>query len=93
MKCLNSICMMISSATCRDIRNYQSYPPESVGRQHSISFSKYSGRKTIIKLLEAKGVRVTGENVDQVMVEIQDQIHQLKRPLRVDDILGIVASA
>lgn len=120
LKCLNSICLMISSATCRDIprdkpiigqdvfthtssihidgiqkdfRNYQSYPPESVGRQHSISLGKYSGRKTIKTLLEAKGIQVTSENVDQVLVEIQDQIHQLKRPLRADDVLGIVASA
>jgi homocitrate synthase NifV len=33
----------------KDFANYQTYPPESVGREHSTCFGKYSGRKSIFR--------------------------------------------
>lgn len=74
----------------KDFANYQSYPPESVGREHSTSFGKYSGRKTILRLLKAKGIELDQEMIDELLIKILRQTHQLKRPLEEDDIMGIV---
>jgi len=76
----------------KDFANYQSYPPESVGREHSTSFGKYSGRKTILRLLKAKGIELDQEMIDELLIKILRQTHQLKRPLEEDDIMGIVVS-
>ena len=77
----------------KDFANYQTFPPESVGRQHSTSFGKYSGRKTILRLLEAKGIEINQETVDELLIKILQQTQQLKRPLEEEDIMGIVVSA
>lgn len=77
----------------KDFANYQTFPPESVGRQHSTSFGKYSGRKSILRLLKAKGIEFKQENVEEILMKILQQTNQLKRPLEEEDILGIVVSA
>ena len=77
----------------KDFENYQTFPPESVGRQYSTSFGKYSGRKTILRLLKAKGIEFKQENVEDILMKILHQTNQLKRPLEGEDILGIVVSA
>ncbi len=76
----------------KDFANYQTYPPESVGRQHSTSYGKYSGRKTIMRLLEAKGIELNQETIDELLIKILQQTHQLKRPLEEADIMKIVVS-
>ena len=76
----------------KDFANYQSYPPESVGREHSTSFGKYSGRKTILRLLRAKGIELDQETIDELLIKILHQTYQLKRPLEEEDILGIVVT-
>ncbi|HEY8909869.1 MAG TPA: citramalate synthase [Desulfosporosinus sp.] len=76
----------------KDFANYETYPPESVGRQHSTSFGKYSGRKTILRLLEAKGIELNQETIDELLIKILQQTHQHKRPLEEDDIMKIVVS-
>ncbi|KUO77741.1 MAG: citramalate synthase [Desulfosporosinus sp. BRH_c37] len=77
----------------KDFENYQTFPPESVGRQYSTSFGKYSGRKTILRLLKAKGIEFKQENVEDILMKILHQTNQLKRPLEEKDILRIVVSA
>lgn len=77
----------------KDFANYQTYPPESVGRQHSTAFGKYSGRKTILRLLEAKGVELNQDTIEDVLRKILHLTNQLKRPLEEEDVLGIVVSA
>lgn len=77
----------------KDFANYQTYPPESVGRGHSTSIGKYSGRKTILRLLKAKGIELDEETIDELLIKILQQTHKLKRPLEEEDILGIVVSA
>ena len=76
----------------KDFANYQTFPPESVGRQHATSFGKYSGRKTVLRLLKAKGIEYNQEKVEDILVKILSQTNQLKRPLDEEDILGIVVS-
>ncbi|EGW39322.1 HMGL-like family protein [Desulfosporosinus sp. OT] len=76
----------------KDYANYQTYPPESVGREHSTSFGKYSGRKTILRLLRAKGIELDQETIDDLLIKILHQTHQLKRPLDEEDIMEIVVS-
>jgi len=76
----------------KDFANYHSFPPESVGRQHSTSFGKYSGRKTILRLLKAKGIELNQETVEDILMKILRKTNQLKRPLVEEDILGIVVS-
>ncbi|HWQ43154.1 MAG TPA: citramalate synthase [Desulfosporosinus sp.] len=76
----------------KDFANYETYPPECVGRQHSTSFGKYSGRKTIMRLLEAKGIELNQETIDELLIKILQQTHQLKRPLEEADIMKIVVS-
>lgn len=77
----------------KDFANYQTYPPESVGRHHSTSFGKYSGRKTLLRLLTAKGIEVNQETIDELLIKILIQTHKLKRPLEDEDIMGIVVRA
>lgn len=77
----------------KDLANYQTYPPESVGRQHSTSFGKYSGRKTLLRLLKAKGIEFSQESGEDILVKILRKTDQLKRPLEEEDIMGIVVSA
>lgn len=76
----------------KDFANYQSYPPEIVGRKHTTSIGKYSGRKTIVRLLKAKGIELNQETIDDVLLKILHLTNQLKRPLEEEDILGIVVS-
>ena len=76
----------------KDFANYQTFPPESVGRQHSTSFGKYSGRKTIMRLLKAKGIEFNQENIEDILIKILRQTNQLKRPLEEEDILDIFVS-
>ncbi|MDR3541720.1 MAG: citramalate synthase [Desulfosporosinus sp.] len=76
----------------KDFANYQSYPPESVGREHSTSFGKYSGRKTILRLLKAKGIELDQDTIDELLIKILHQTYQLKRPLEEEDIMGIVVT-
>jgi len=77
----------------KDFANYQTFPPESVGRQHSTSFGKYSGRKTILRLLKAKGIEFNQEKVEDLLMKIVRRTNQLNRPVEEEDILGIVGSA
>lgn len=77
----------------KDLANYQTYPPESVGRKHSTSFGKYSGRKTILRLMKAKGIEFDQDRIDELILKILRQTHLLKRPLEEEDIMGIVVSA
>lgn len=77
----------------KDFANYQTFPPESVGRQHLTSFGKYSGRKTVLRLLKAKGIDFNHEIVEDILMKISSRSNQLKRPLEEEDILGIVVSA
>jgi len=77
----------------KDFANYQSYPPESIGRQHSTSFGKYSGRKTILRLLKSKGIELDQETIEDVLSKVLHLTNQLKRPLEEKDILGIVVNA
>ncbi len=77
----------------KDFANYQTYPPECVGRRHSTSIGKYSGRKTILRLLKAKGIELDQETIDELLIKILHQTHKLKRPLAEEDIMGIVVSA
>lgn len=76
----------------KDFANYQSYPPECVGRKHATSIGKYSGRKTIVRLLKARGIELNQETIDDVLLKILHLTNQLKRPLEEEDILGIVVS-
>ncbi|TGE32528.1 citramalate synthase [Desulfosporosinus sp. Sb-LF] len=77
----------------KDFANYQSYPPESVGRQHSTSFGKYSGRKTILRLLKSRGVEFDQDTIDKLLIKILHQTHLLQRPMNEEDILRIVVNA
>lgn len=74
----------------KDFANYQTFPPESVGRQHSTSFGKYSGLKTILRLLKANGIDFDEETIHNLSIKILHQTQQHKKPLDEQDILRIV---
>lgn len=77
----------------KDFANYQTYPPESVGRKHSTSFGKYSGRKTVSRFLKAKGLEFNQETIDELLIKVLLQTHRLKRPLAEEDIMEIVVNS
>jgi Isopropylmalate/homocitrate/citramalate synthases len=77
----------------KDFANYQTYPPESVGRKHTTSFGKYSGRKTISRFLKAKGLEFNQEIIDKLLIKVLLQTHRLKRPLAEEDIMEIVVNS
>lgn len=77
----------------KDFANYQSFPPESVGRHHSTSFGKYSGRKSILRFLKAKGIEHDQKTVDDLLIKILQRSHEMKRTLREDDLMKIVVSS
>ncbi|AFM42893.1 isopropylmalate/homocitrate/citramalate synthase [Desulfosporosinus acidiphilus SJ4] len=77
----------------KDFANYQSFPPENVGRQHSTSFGKYSGRKSILRLLKDKGIELDQETIDHLLAKVLRRANEIKRVLREDDIMEIVVSS
>ena len=76
----------------KDFANYQTFPPDSVGRQHSTSFGKYSGLKTIMRLLKAKGIDFDQEAIDKLSITILHQTQRLKKSLNEEDIMRIVSN-
>ncbi|KJR49384.1 Homocitrate synthase [Desulfosporosinus sp. I2] len=76
----------------KDFSNYQTFPPESVGRQHSTSFGKYSGLKTILRLLKSKGLNFDQEAINKLSITILHQTQQLKKPLNEEDVMRIVGN-
>ncbi|MGC7870108.1 homocitrate synthase/isopropylmalate synthase family protein [Desulfosporosinus sp. SYSU MS00001] len=77
----------------KDFHNYQTFPPETVGRQHTTSFGKYSGRKSILRLLKTKGIELDQETIDKLLAKILRRACEIKRVLREDDIMEIVVSS
>ncbi|MDQ7092276.1 citramalate synthase [Desulfosporosinus sp. PR] len=120
LKCLNSLGLLVSLVTGRqiprskpvigadvfthtssihidgvkkDFANYQTYPPESIGRQHATSLGKYSGRKSIVRLLQTKGIEFDQATIDNLLNKILQRAQEIKRTLREDDIMEIVVSS
>jgi homocitrate synthase NifV len=77
----------------KDFANYQCFPPESVGRHHSTSLGKYSGRKSILRFLKAKGIELDQETMEDLLGKILKRTSEIKRTLREDDIMDIVVSS
>ncbi|KGK88786.1 citramalate synthase [Desulfosporosinus sp. HMP52] len=77
----------------KDFANYQTFPPESVGRKHSTSFGKQTKFKNVVWLLKSRGMAHDQETVNQLLNKTLDKIDQLDRPLEEEEILGIVLSS
>ncbi len=50
---------------------YEPYPPEWVGRAHSVVFGKHSGRNGLRRILEGRGYLPTADQLDALLEEIR----------------------
>ncbi len=74
----------------KDPANYEPFPPLAVSRRHTKALGKYSGTKSIVRILETNGVFLTKEQHDQILVAVRKLSSHLKRPLLDVDILDLV---
>lgn len=77
----------------KDYANYQTFPPESVGRKHSTTFGKHIKSKNVVRLLKSRGMDCDQDTVNELLGKALDRIKQLNRPLEEEEFLGIVLSS
>lgn len=74
----------------KDVVNYQSFPPESISREHSMAFGKYSGTKELVRLLEQEGISYDQDQLTELLIRVRLYSSVKKSPLEVKDILPLV---
>ncbi|QGG48559.1 homocitrate synthase [Heliorestis convoluta] len=77
----------------KDRANYESYPPEKVGRRHRIALGKYSGRKALETFLAEQGKSLPEKELNALLEQVRRMSEILKRPLRRSDILALLPRA
>lgn len=77
----------------KDYANYETFPPESVGRKHATAFGRHTKYKNVVRLLKSKGIDCNQDKGDELLRKTLAKIAQLDRPLAEDEILGIVLSS
>lgn len=77
----------------KDCANYQTFPPESVGRKHLTSFGKHTKFKNVVRFLKSRGMEYDQDTVNELLGKTLARVHQLNRPLEEEEILGIVLSS
>ncbi|WP_206811686.1 homocitrate synthase/isopropylmalate synthase family protein [Paradesulfitobacterium ferrireducens] len=74
----------------KDIVNYQAFPPESIVRQHSIAFGKYSGAKELEELLNTEGIYLDQYQLRKLLIRIRLFSRRTSSPLGPADILRLI---
>ncbi|GAB6174367.1 hypothetical protein JCM15765_38450 [Paradesulfitobacterium aromaticivorans] len=74
----------------KDIANYQSFPPESIAREHSVAFGKYSGTKELQELLKTEGVFLDQYKLRELLIRIRLFSSRKRSPLGTADILRLI---
>lgn len=74
----------------KNAANYESFPPESVGRTHSIAFGKCSGNKSITELLESRGIYLNQNQITEFLIKVRLKSSRSKILLSEDEILAMV---
>lgn len=77
----------------KDYANYQTFPPESVGRKHSTSFGRHTKFKNVVRLLKSRGMDYDQDTVNELLGKALARVNQLNRPLAEEEILGIALSS
>lgn len=75
----------------KDIANYETFPPETVSRQHTTAIGKYSGAKAISGLLTTYGVNLTDLQLSELLIKVRQVSSRLKRPLKAEDIFNLIS--
>ncbi len=71
---------------------YEAYPPEWLGRTRDYTIDKYSGRKAVRARLEKLGVKLSDEELDEV-IRLLKQRAAAARWLRDEDLLELAEEA
>lgn len=71
----------------KDSHNYEPYDPEEVGLQRSIIIGKHSGTKTVITELSKKGIEVTREDADAILMMARKTSIYLHRSLSNEELV------
>lgn len=74
----------------KDIVNYQSFPPESISREHSMAFGKYSGTKELVRLLEREGIAYSQDQLTELLIRVRLHSSVKKAPLGTGDIVSLL---
>lgn len=74
----------------KDIANYQSFPPESILREHTKAFGKYSGIKELDSLLQREGVSLDRYQLTEILIRVRLLSSLKKTSLGAADILTLV---
>ncbi|MFA6709881.1 MAG: homocitrate synthase [Candidatus Methanomethylophilaceae archaeon] len=71
----------------KNAMNYEPYDPEEVGLTRSIVIGKHSGSKTIMTDLAAKGVELSHEDAEKLLVLVRRASINVHRSLSSDELL------
>lgn len=74
----------------KDIVNYQAFPLDSIARQHSIAFGKYSGTKALEEMLKKEGVYLDEYKLRELLIRTRLFSRRLQTPLGPADILRLL---
>ncbi|MHB1281123.1 MAG: homocitrate synthase [Acidithiobacillus sp.] len=67
-------------------RNYQSFDPEELGRQHNMVLGKHSGTKAIMRAYAELGSAITELQAQNILKQIRVYVLQHKAPPPVEDL-------
>ncbi|MBU2786599.1 MAG: homocitrate synthase [Acidithiobacillus ferriphilus] len=67
-------------------RNYQSFDPEELGRQHNMVLGKHSGTKAIMRAYAELGSAITELQAQSILKQIRVYVLQHKAPPPVEDL-------
>ncbi|MHB9021879.1 MAG: homocitrate synthase [Halothiobacillus sp.] len=70
----------------KDPRNYQSFDPQELGRQHRLVLGKHSGEKAIIRAYAELGMLVSAAQAREILTKIRRHVLQYKSTPRNDDL-------
>ncbi|MTV49224.1 homocitrate synthase [Heliobacillus mobilis] len=74
----------------KDKGNYEGLPPEYINRKHRIALGKYSGKKSLVQVMQTLNLEMDPTMLDHLIQKVRLKSQILKRPLRRQDILEIV---
>jgi len=73
----------------KDYNNYEPYAPEEVGLERTIVIGKHSGKNTLVKDLEKRGIALDKDVGDKLLEAVRKASVDLKRRLSSDELFAL----
>jgi len=83
----------VQALMSENLKTYQPFPPEWVGRQHEVAFGKHSGRSNVHFLCREIGVTLDPEAEKEVLGRVKALGQERKRTIARDDVAEMIREA